>query len=172
MIPINKTLLAIDAGNIESGYVFIDAETYKPISYGKIENAKLEQLMLSTHYDYLALEMVASYGMRVGQSVFNTCFHIGRFSLVKPNVPYDLVFRQNVKMHLLGKVAVGDAQIRDVMVHRFLTQAEMERWGDYGKGVKADKGMFYGFNNDIYQAYSVGITWLDITDKGNKAYEY
>ena len=90
--------------------------------------------MLSTHYDYLALEMVASYGMKVGQSVFNTCFHIGRFSLVKPQIPYDLVFRQNVKMHLLGKVAVGDAQIRDVMVHRFLTQAEMERWGDYGKG--------------------------------------
>ena len=172
MIPISKTLLAIDPGNIESGYVFIEVETYKPISYGKIENEKLEQLMLSTHYDYLSLEMVASYGMSVGQSVFDTCFHLGRFSNIKPEVPYDLVFRQNVKMHLLGKVAVGDAQIRDVMVHRFLTKEEMNRWGDFGKGVKADKGMFYGFNNDIYQAYSVGVTWLDLTKQATIPYEY
>ena len=68
MVPINKILLAIDPGNLESGYVFMDVETYKPISYGKIENDKLEQLMQSTHYDYLSLEMVASYGMSVGQS--------------------------------------------------------------------------------------------------------
>ena len=168
----SKVLLAIDAGNVKSGYVFMDVITYKPIKYGKIDNHELEALMLETEYHYLALEMVASYGMRVGQSVFNTCYHIGRFSLIKPNVKHDLVYRQNVKMHLLGKVAVGDSQIRDVMVHRFITKDEMDRWGDYGKGTKLDKGMFYGFNNDIYQAYSVGVTWLDITQQGKLEYEY
>lgn len=161
-----KTILAIDPGNKESGYVFIDVATYKPIKYGKIKNAKLEKIMQETEYDHLVLEMVASYGMAVGRSVFDTVFHTGRFSMIRPNVPFTKVYRMQVKMNLLGKTSVRDSDITQFLVHRFLTNKEIERWGDYGKGVKADQGYFYGFNNDIYQAYAVGVTWLDKTKQG------
>lgn len=149
----------------------IDVDTYKPISYGKILNAELEQFMLTNEFDHVVLEMVASYGMAVGKSVFDTVFHIGRFSLVRPEIPYTQVYRGEVKMHLVGKMSAKDGDVRDSMVYRLLSEEEIERWGDYGKGVKDDKGFFYGFNNDIYQAYAVGITWLDKTEKGTIKYE-
>lgn len=127
--------------------------------------------MLELDYEHLVLEMVASYGMSVGKSVFDTVFYIGRFSGIKPDVPYTRITRAQVKMHLLGRTNAKDTHITQFLVQRFLTNKEMERWGDYGKGVKADQGYFYGFNNDIYQAYAVGVTWLDITKKGELDYE-
>ena len=127
--------------------------------------------MLETEYEHLVLEMVASYGMAVGKSVFDTCVAVGRYSMIKPHVPYSLVYRMQVKMHLVGKTAVKDAQITQLLVNRFLTNEEIDRWGDYGKGTLKDKGMFHGFNNDIYQAYAVGVTWLDITNKGELDFE-
>lgn len=162
-----KTILAIDPGNVESGYTLIEVKTQKPIRHGKIKNEELEELMLNEfEYDHLVLEMVASYGMSVGQSVFDTVFHTGRFSNIKPHIPYSQVYRRDVKMHLLGKSAVKDTHITQLLVHRFTTPDERKEWGDYGKGVKANQGFFYGFNNDIYQSFAVGITWLDVTKNG------
>lgn len=169
-ITISK-ILAIDPGNEKSGYTLIDMQTYVPIQHGKIDNDKLEELMLELDYEHLVLEMVASYGMSVGKSVFDTVFHTGRFSGIKTSVKYTRITRSQVKMHLLGRTSAKDTHITQFLVQRFLTTEEMDRWGDYGKGVKADKGYFYGFNNDIYQAYAVGVTWLDVTKQGKYNYD-
>ena len=70
-------ILAIDPGNEESAYCLIDTETYKPLSFGKIENKTLRFGMYNADYDLLVIEMIASYryGRRT-DSVWNLC--VGR----------------------------------------------------------------------------------------------
>jgi hypothetical protein len=50
-----------------------------------------------------------------------------------------------------------DSNIRQSLVDRF---APGER--NYGKGTKAKPGFFYGFAADAWQAYALGVTYLDI----------
>ena len=45
-------ILAIDSGNIESGYCLIDSETYKPIEFGKIDNTQMLMKVIELDYDY------------------------------------------------------------------------------------------------------------------------
>ena len=75
------TILAIDPGNMESGYVLVEhdgQEIRKVLDVGKIPNDDMYNVLCSP-YDHLAIEMVAGMGMPVGQEVFDTCFWIGRF---------------------------------------------------------------------------------------------
>ena len=66
-------ILAIDPGNEESAYCLIQKETYKPIEFGKISNHLMLIKLHELEYDKLIVEMIASYGMSVGQTVFETC---------------------------------------------------------------------------------------------------
>lgn len=75
------TILAIDPGNMESGYVIVEhdgKEIRKVLDVGKLPNDDMYNVFCSP-YDHLAIEMVAGMGMPVGQEVFDTCFWIGRF---------------------------------------------------------------------------------------------
>lgn len=146
----------------------MDVDTYEPIKFGKIDNEELEQLMLKTHYDYLAIEMIASYNMRVSDTVFMTCLQIGRYSMLKPTMKYDLVYRRDVKMTLVGYMKAKDSDISSYLAHRFARNP----FKNGGKGLKKDPDFFYGFKADIWQAYAVGVTWLDITNNGKNHYIY
>ena len=79
----NSYLLAIDPGNVESAYCIIDKSTYKPVVFEKIDNNEFREKLLGELRYYpiesVAIEMIASYGMAVGASVFETCVWIGRF---------------------------------------------------------------------------------------------
>lgn len=81
-------ILAIDPGNEQSGVVLIRERDLKPIVAEKITNEELLDNLLMDRYErleesecinHVAIEMIASYGMAVGQSVFETCVWIGRF---------------------------------------------------------------------------------------------
>ena len=63
-------ILSIDPGNIESGYTYIESNPFTILDFGKIANEDLLSYCFSYEYDYLAIEMVASYGMPVGQTIF------------------------------------------------------------------------------------------------------
>ena len=74
-------ILAIDPGNEQSAYVVIDKDL-TPIQFAKVENLELMELIKSGEFkdcDHLAIEMIASYGMAVGKTVFETCVWIGIF---------------------------------------------------------------------------------------------
>ena len=74
------TILAIDPGNIQSGYVIVahdGQEIRKVLDVGKVPNEEMYSVFFST-YDHLAIEMVAGVGMPVRHDVFDTCFRIGR----------------------------------------------------------------------------------------------
>lgn len=147
-----KNILAIDPGNVESAYVLMDSETYKPIEFGKVENNIMLDLIFNYVYDDFVIEMIQSYGMGVGKSVFDTCVWIGRFvqeaSLFTDKIEY--IYRAEEKMNLCHSMKAKDSNIRQALIDRF---------GEVG--TKNKKGYFYGFKNDIWAAYAVGVTYLD-----------
>jgi hypothetical protein len=147
-------ILAIDPGNVESAFVLMD-ENLKPVEFGKIPNEE----MLSTVNTYnvlqtvdnFAIEMVASYGMPVGESIFETVFWIGRFWEETGNFKRKArIYRKDVKMNLCGSMKAKDSNIRQALIDRFGVV-----------GVKKNPGWFYGFKADIWSAYAVGVTYYD-----------
>lgn len=145
-------ILAIDPGNVESAYVLMDKQ-YKPIQIGKIKNGDLIDIVKNTDADYVVIEMIASYGMAVGESVFETCVWIGRFyeaARLSDCKAIDRIYRKDVKMNLCQSMRAKDSNIRQALIDRF---------GEVG--TKKNPGWFYGFKSDIWQAYAVGTTFLD-----------
>lgn len=151
-------VLAIDPGNVQSAAVIMDSKTYKPLEHIKACNDEIQELILEWDFEEAAVEMVASYGMPVGASVFETCVWIGRFCqmIEDKGVPVKLIYRGAEKMTICHSPQANDATIRRALVDRFAKDAP-----NYGKGTKASPGWFYGFGADIWQAYAVGVTYLD-----------
>ena len=154
------TLLPIDPGNTESGWVLIDVQTRRPLTFGKSPNYELrhaiENGILHGSADRVAVEMVASYGMAVGADVFETCVWIGRFIEVIGDVDTDLVKRHPVKLHHCHSSKANDSNIRQALVDRFAPGQP-----NHGKGTKARPGWFHGFHSDIWQAYALAVYAAD-----------
>ena len=159
-------ILAIDPGNIESAYCVIDAETYKPILFEKAENDKVMSVLsgqvFSGNIGKVPIEMIAHYGcgMPAGKSVFDTCVWIGRYmqqvETINRNIT-QLIYRSDEKMVICGTMKAKDSNIIQALVDRFAPN-EPNR----GKGTKKNPGWFYGFKADIWQAYAVGVAYLDM----------
>lgn len=150
----NKIILAIDPGNIESAYCLMDSKTYKPIEFGKISNVQMLMKIIELKYDKIIIEMIASYGMAVGASVFDTCVWIGRFIQARTCADFEYIYRKEEKMNLCYSMKAKDSNIRQALIDRF---------GDVG--TKSNQGFFYGFKKDIWSAFAVGCTYLDKTKK-------
>lgn len=148
-------ILAIDSGNIESAYVLMDSKTYKPIEFGKVDNFIILEKLKELNYDTLVLEMIASYGMPVGASVFDTCVWIGRFIQARKNSKCEYIYRKEEKMNLCNSMKAKDSNIRQALIDRF---------GEVG--TKNNQGWFYGFKKDVWAAYAVGVTYLDKQKEG------
>lgn len=172
-------IIAIDPGNIESGYV-ITGDDLSVWDKGKVENEYLLSIVLRNCIDkatedkepiHVAIEMIASYGMSVGQSVFETCLWIGRFIqevCIRTGEEPTLIYRKDEKMNLCGTMKAKDSNIVQALIDRFAPNTPNK-----GKGTKKAPGWFYGFKKDIWQAYAVGVTYNDmylVTEKANKIY--
>lgn len=149
-------ILAIDPGNIESAYCIIQRKTYKPLEFGKIENNDLlRRISIFENIECIVVEKVASYGMAVGQTVFDTCEWYGRFIQKYCDTHEDFkinyIYRKTVKTNLCNSVRAKDSNIRQALIDRF---------GQVG--TKKNQGWFYGFKKDIWSAYAVGVTYLDM----------
>ncbi len=69
--------------------------------------------------DHLAIEMIASYGMPVSDSVFDTCVWIGRFQQQFGADRVKLIKRLEVKLHLTHESRAKDSNIRAALIDRF-----------------------------------------------------
>lgn len=154
-------ILSIDPGNVESAYVLMD-KNLKPVEFGKIPNEE----MLSTVNTYnvlqtvddFAIEMVASYGMPVGESIFETVFWIGRFWEETGNFKRKArIYRKDVKMNLCGSMKAKDSNIRQALIDRF-AQHDLKN----GKGTKGNPDWFYGVSKDVWSAIAVSVTYYDL----------
>lgn len=167
-------ILAIDPGNIESGVVLIRESDLRPLVAEKIDNDTLLDNLIMDRYEryddiecinHIAIEMIASYGMAVGKTVFDTCVWIGRFIQAFYGEPIKLqyIYRKDEKMNLCGSMKAKDSNIVQALIDRFAPNTSNK-----GKGTKKEPGWFYGFKKDIWQAYAVGVTYHDMYLKGCK----
>jgi len=146
-------ILSIDPGPTESAYVLMGTDL-KPQEFGKIPNdemiAVIEGVCFYKKDTQVVIEMIASYGMAVGQTVFETCVWIGRFIEAAGASFVQYIYRKEEKMNLCGTMKAKDTNIRQALIDRF---------GPVG--VKKNPGWFYGFKSDIWAAYAVGVTYYD-----------
>jgi hypothetical protein len=155
-------ILAIDPGTTESAYVIMDSETYKPLEFDKVDNEDLLSIILDLCLEdkigKSVIEMVSSYGMPVGKEIFETVFWIGRFyELLDFRIEsVDRMYRKDVKMNLCNTTRAKDSNIIQALVDRFAYNVP-----NRGKGYKKSPAFFYGFKADIWQAYALGVSYLD-----------
>ena len=137
-------VLAIDPGTTQSAYVLFDG---RQVLGGEIlPNDDLRTLLRENkvgRHDFVACEMVASYGMAVGREVFETCVWIGRF-IESTSAPTILVFRKDVKMHLCHTMRAKDGNIR---------QALLDKHGEVG--TKKNPGPLFGIRSHLWAALAV-----------------
>lgn len=153
-------VLAIDPGNEYSAWVLIDTETYRPLKFDKANNLiVLHDIAYELDYDAVVIEKIASYGMPVGETVFDTCIWIGRFMQTIEDYKRKsshVCRRYEVKMNICHDARAKDSNIIQALCDRF-APGQMNR----GKGTKKEPGWFYGFRADVWQAYALGVTYID-----------
>lgn len=152
--------IGIDPGNIESAYVVVADDLSEVLEKGKVENHELMKLLtrFKLTYDirYVAIEMIASYGMAVGASVFDTCVWIGRFKehCLKLLWEVEFVYRKEEKMLLCNSMKAKDSNIIQALIDLFAKDTPNK-----GKGTKKEPGYFYGFKKDVWQAFAVAYVF-------------
>lgn len=149
------SILAIDPGNIESGYVVLN-DDLSIKEKGKVGNFRLLEMIIYKEFDtsrHAVIEMIASYGMAVGKSVFETCVWIGRFkqALSMNMVEVNYIYRKDEKMNLCHTMKAKDTNIRQALIDRFGVV-----------GTKKNQGWFYGVSKDMWSAVAVGVTFYDM----------
>jgi len=147
-------ILAIDPGNEQSAYAVLDQDL-RPVDFGILKNANMFGIILNSPARHFVIEMVASYGMAVGQEVFETCVWIGRFlQFAEERGAFRQIrriLRMDEKIMLCHDSRAKDANIRQALIDRF---------GPVG--TKANKGWFYGVSKDVWSAIAIGVTYNDL----------
>lgn len=138
-----KTLLALDPGTTETAFVLWDGARVLEAEHWP--NEDIRQVLIGREYDFLAVEMIASYGMAVGREVFETCLWIGRF-LEIARTETRLCYRRDVKLHLCQSPRAKDANIRQALIDRLGPQ-----------GTKAKPGPTYGMRSHLWAALAVAV---------------
>ena len=157
-------VFAIDPGNIQSAYVWLN-DDLSIREFAKKDN----EYVLNAFENYVALsdtnsnvkvaiEMIACYGQRVGKEVFETCVYIGQLKQIcrQYGVIPKFIYRKEEMEVLCNGQNNGDSGIRRVLIERF-AKHDLKN----GKGTKKNPDFFYGFAKDIWAAMAVAITYHD-----------
>ena len=156
-----RFIVGVDPGNVQTAYCLIDDEMLRPIEFGKDDNAKVkDRLKLCGDECVFAIERVASYGMSVGKSVFETCEWIGRFTETLGEHRVNYIYRIEEKQHICHDSRARDANIRRALIDRFAGHDFKN-----GKGTKNNPDWFYGFSAYVWSAYAVAITFAESRKK-------
>lgn len=152
-------LLAIDPGPYHSAWLLYDTDTQTIVKWAKQPNSHVRSVVW--RYEghrpgLLAIEQVKSYGMPVGDEVFETCVWTGRFlemwdwNLSQEAEPF-LLTRKEIVSYICGTGKAKDGNVR---------QALIDRWGGKDKaiGLKASPGPLYGLKADGWSALAVAVT--------------
>jgi hypothetical protein len=146
---VDNVVVGVDPGTDKSAFAIFDGR--EVISHGIYENEHFLSHGLWARR-HVFCEMIASYGMAVGASVFETCVWIGRFvqtaSVSGGNVTR--VFRKDVKLHLCNSPRAKDGNVR---------QALLDRLGP--QGTKKAPGPTYGIKSHEWAALAVAVYGWD-----------
>ena len=148
-------IMAVDPGNEKSALVIVSNKPSFQVIAAMIEPNDAIKKYYATHCNggqVIAIEMIASYGMPVGKTVFDTVRFIGQLEQVAIDRGENplLVYRQEVKLHFCHNSRAKDGNIRQVLIDRF------------GKpGRKKSPGVLYGLHDDLWQALAVAVYVMD-----------
>lgn len=155
-------ILSIDPGDMESAYTVIDVQTFQTLEKGKIFNRdllfRLPEISKEYEIKFVAIEMIKSYGMGVGDHVFETCVWIGRFieKSIGNGCTVERITRMEEKMHICKDSKANDRSIRRALIDRFAKHDKKS-----GKGNAKKPDVFYGFSEDIWSAFATGLTFIE-----------
>lgn len=141
------TVLAVDPGNIDSAYVRLSG-TGRILAFGKVPNEEMLRIA-ALPADHRVCEMICSYGMPVGRSVFDTCVFIGE--LRERCRPHEIVLlpRLEEKLAICKSPKANDSAIRTALIDLYGPQ-----------GNKKSPGPTFGLSGDVWAALAVGTTFL------------
>ena len=160
ILPEKSIVVGLDPGNEHSGIVVLRGGRVD--YHAKLTNGDTRSTLQAIKLDaqeegqlaQLAVEKIASYGMAVGQTVFDTCEWCGAFKELWGLHAHG-VYRREVKMHLCGSTRAKDANIRQALIDRFGPSKEE------AIGRKATPGPLYGFKGDEWAALGVALTFWE-----------
>lgn len=118
-------VLGIDPGDKESGYVIWDSNKKRIVKQNIIPNKVLLEKVLTPHniskIDAFAIEMIASYGMVVGKTIFDTCVWIGKFTqrIEDNNESVSLIYRKQITKWHCKNANADDALLRKYLIAKF-----------------------------------------------------
>jgi hypothetical protein len=124
-----QLVYAIDPGTEQSAIISFDGERVHTAEI--LENERLVRLIRNScaelYSRVLAIEMIASMGMAVGKSTFETCRWIGRFEEAAKHsgAKVRMIYRMQVKLHHCQNARAKDANI---------SQALRDKYGGTKKG--------------------------------------
>lgn len=156
-------IFAVDPGPRESACVIWDEESQRK-NFGILKNGvMLERIQNIEGIDIFIFEKIASYGMAVGEHVFETVFWTGRFcqAIVDAKKKYIRMPRRKVKLAICEDSKASDSNIVTALVDRF---DPLREFGKHGKGTKKNPGPFAGFKDDIWQAFALAIAYCDLKE--------
>ena len=153
-------ILGIDPGSEKSAILLYESHQKVIINADIFTNAECLVFMRKWFHEarpeFMAIEMVASYGMPVGKSVFETVFWIGRFwEAVGDDIGKSFIYRSQVKMHLCNSMRAKDSNIRQALIDKFGGSREA------AIGTKKKKGPLYGISKDLWSALAVAVTYAE-----------
>lgn len=177
-------VLAIDPGSEHSALVLFDVDLYRPVAAKILPSREAIGHIIAMGPGAMAVEMIASYGMAVGKSVFETCVWIGRFIQayrMTMSEEADLITRMQVKMHICQHPRAKDSNIRQALIDKFggdrkaiggirCGKCKGKGWFGAGRpvcpkcgGEKWDvaPGPLRGITKDMWSALAVAVTWAD-----------
>lgn len=155
-------VIGLDPGPEESAVVlYAPSERSVPIAAiwpNKNLLAYLDELRPQATGFALAIEMVACYGMPVGQDIFETIYWIGRFDQVFGiGGNANRITRKDVKLHLCNSYRAKDANVRQALIDRFGPGRKR------AIGRKKTPGPLYGIKRHMWAALAVAVTFADTT---------
>jgi hypothetical protein len=148
----NNFVIGIDPGPDQSAYVEFDGS--RVWRRGIVTNKELQDMISFLGQSPIFIEMIASYGMAVGASVFNTCVAIGWLECEANarGLKAHRVFRKDIKLHLCQSPRAKDANVRQALIDRLGPQ-----------GTKKAPGPTYGVKSHEWAALAVAVYGWDMT---------
>jgi len=153
------TILAIDPGPEESGYLILGD---KILDMGKIINDYLEDLLYSKRISNLrpsvVVEIVKSYGMPAGDSLFRTMWWLGRFSVSCDNMCYHYyeVTRKAVVSYLCNSGRAKDSNVRQALIDKYEPDLPPK---------KRPKKFLKGVSKDMWSALAIATYFKENFDE-------
>jgi hypothetical protein len=149
-------IICIDPGTTNSGVVVFDGLNVIECFKEFYNNELVLWLREDIYYSRMVIEGIASYGMPVGESTFETVEWIGRFREAFGFELTTKIYRKDVKMFLCGSMRAKDANIRQRILDIFPATGG-------GKtpqiGTKKQPGPLYGVTSHAMSALALGLTF-------------